>query len=96
MPTRCSTKCRRVFVLGESDTGVSKDVLVGEDSANFELAKQKISSWIYFTGVLGVVLFILDVAWLDNSTGFGKVFIDSVSGVSDSPEVSFRNFGSFS
>ncbi|KAJ9541573.1 hypothetical protein OSB04_028079 [Centaurea solstitialis] len=87
VPSKCSTKSRRVFVVGESDTGVSKDDLVGEDSANFDLAKQKITSWIYFTGVLGVVLFILDVAWLDNSTGFGKVFIDSVSSVSDSPEV---------
>ncbi|KAF5768478.1 putative zeta-carotene isomerase [Helianthus annuus] len=87
LPTNCSTKCRRVFVLGENDTSVSKDVQVGEDSASFDLAKQKISSWIYFGGVLGVVLFILDVVWLDNSTGFGKVFIDSVSSVSDSPEV---------
>ncbi|KAI3746994.1 hypothetical protein L6452_09436 [Arctium lappa] len=87
LPSNCLRKSRRVFVAGESDTSVSKDVLVGEDSANFDLAKQKITSWIYFTGVLGVVLFILDVAWLDNSTGFGKVFIDSVSSVSDSPEV---------
>ncbi|KVI08276.1 NnrU, partial [Cynara cardunculus var. scolymus] len=87
LPSNCLRKSRRVFVVGESDTSVSKDVLVGEDSANFDLAKQKITSWIYFTGVLGVVLFILDVAWLDNSTGFGKVFIDSVSSVSDSPEV---------
>ncbi|KAL8252054.1 hypothetical protein R6Q59_035747 [Mikania micrantha] len=87
LPSNCSTKRRRVFVLGESDTSVSNDALVGEDSANFDLAKQKITSWVYFTGVLGVVLLILDVVWLDNSTGFGKVFIDSVSSVSDSPEV---------
>ncbi|KAK9062496.1 hypothetical protein SSX86_019683 [Deinandra increscens subsp. villosa] len=87
LPSNCLMKSRRVFVLGESDTSVSKDVLVGEDSADFDLAKQKITSWIYFTGVLGVVLFILDIAWLDNSTGFGKVFIDSLSAVSDSPEI---------
>lgn len=90
LPSNYLRKNRRVFVIGESDTSVSKDVMVGEDSANFDLAKQKITSWIYFTVVLGVVLFILDIAWLDNSTGFGKVFIDSVSSVSESPEVSFR------
>ncbi|KAL7613108.1 hypothetical protein Lser_V15G06256 [Lactuca serriola] len=87
LPSNYLRKNRRVFVIGESDTSVSKDVMVGEDSANFDLAKQKITSWIYFTVVLGVVLFILDIAWLDNSTGFGKVFIDSVSSVSESPEV---------
>ena len=62
--------------------------LVGEDSAAFDLAKQKISSWVYFAGILGTVLFVLDVAWLDNSTGYGKAFIDAVSGLSDSHEVS--------
>ncbi|PWA51630.1 15-cis-zeta-carotene isomerase, chloroplastic [Artemisia annua] len=90
MHTNClikSHKVHKVCVVGDSDTGVAEDVLVGEDSAKFELAKQKISSWVYFGGVLGVVLFILDVVWLDNTTGFGKVFIDSVESVSDSPEV---------
>ncbi|KAK6145767.1 hypothetical protein DH2020_019636 [Rehmannia glutinosa] len=62
-------------------------LLVGEDSAEFVLSKQKISSWVYFTGILGVVLYILDVAWIDNSTGYGKVFIDALSSISDSPEV---------
>lgn len=62
---------------------------MGEDSAEFDFAKQKIISWVYFSGVLGVVLFILDVGWIDNSTGFGKAFIDVVSSVSDSPEVKF-------
>lgn len=61
--------------------------LVGEDSAEFDLAEQKVSSWVYFGGVLGVVLFLLDVLWIDNSTGFGKVFIDSISSVTESPEV---------
>ncbi|KAL8487444.1 hypothetical protein ACS0TY_023935 [Phlomoides rotata] len=61
--------------------------LVGEDSAEFDLSKQKISSWVYFTLILGVVLYILDVAWIDNSTGFGKDFIGAVSSISDSPEV---------
>lgn len=95
MHTNClikSCKVHKVCVVGDSDTGVAEDVLVGEDSAKFELAKQKISSWVYFGGVLGVVLFILDVVWLDNTTGFGKVFIDSVESVSDSPEVSFFFF----
>ncbi|GAV58962.1 NnrU domain-containing protein [Cephalotus follicularis] len=64
-----------------------EEVLVGEDSAAFELGKQKISSWIYFTIVLGVVLFLLDFAWIDNSTGFGKPFVDAVSSLSASHEV---------
>ncbi|XP_058787109.1 MACPF domain-containing protein At1g14780-like [Vicia villosa] len=61
--------------------------LVGEDSAVFDLTKQKITSWIYFTAVLGVVLFVLNVAWIDNSTGFSKSFVDAVSRLSDSHEV---------
>ncbi|KAL3634281.1 hypothetical protein CASFOL_021335 [Castilleja foliolosa] len=65
----------------------NEDSLVGEDSAVFLLSKQKISSWLYFTVILGVVLYILDVAWIDNSTGFGKVLIDALSAISDSPEV---------
>ncbi|KAM7465769.1 hypothetical protein LguiB_013331 [Lonicera macranthoides] len=79
--------CRKVLAVGETDGSVSDEPMVGEDSAEFDFAKQKIISWVYFTGVLGVVLFILDVGWIDNSTGFGKVFIDAVSSVSDSPEV---------
>jgi len=60
---------------------------VGEDSAAFNLTEQKITSWIYFASILGVVLFILNVVWIDNSTGFGKAFVDAVSGLSDSHEV---------
>ncbi|KAE8023065.1 hypothetical protein FH972_008817 [Carpinus fangiana] len=56
---------------------------VGEDSAAFELGEQKISSWMYFSVVLGVVLFLLDLAWIDNSTGLGKAFIEAVSELSD-------------
>ncbi|KAK2990044.1 hypothetical protein RJ640_015435 [Escallonia rubra] len=78
---------RKISAVGGSDASVQEEPLVGEDSAEFDLAKQKISSWIYFTGILGVVLLVLDVAWIDNSTGYGKVFIDALSGVSDSPEV---------
>ncbi|GLT69410.1 hypothetical protein SLA2020_415650, partial [Shorea laevis] len=61
--------------------------LVGEDSAAFELGEQKIISWVYFSLVLGVVLFLLDLAWIDNSTGLGKAFIDALSELSDSHEV---------
>lgn len=63
-------------------------LLIGEDSAAFELGKQKLISWVYFSLVLGVVLFILNVVWIDNSTGFGKSYIDAVSSISGSPEVS--------
>lgn len=64
--------------------------LVGEDSAAFDLGEQKIQSWLYFTGILGVVLFVLNVAWLDgtNGLGLGSAFIESVSGLSESHEVS--------
>lgn len=62
-------------------------MIVGEDSARFELGEQKPSSWIYFTVVLGVVLFVLDVVWIDEGTGVGKGFVEVVERVSGSPEV---------
>lgn len=71
--------------MGET-AGSDRD-LVGEDSAEFDLTEQKVSSWVYFGGVLGVVLFVLDVAWIDNSTGFGKVLVESLSNISESHEV---------
>ncbi|KAI3853590.1 hypothetical protein MKW98_025107 [Papaver atlanticum] len=63
--------------------------VIGEDSAFFDLGEQKIISWVYFTGILGVVLFALDVIWIDSSNGFGlgKAFVDSVSKVSESHEI---------
>lgn len=63
-------------------------LVVGEDSAFFDLARQKISSWLLFSLVLGVVLFVLDFAWIDISgLGLGNAFIHAVSELSDSPEV---------
>lgn len=73
--------------IGETEEEGVVPVTVGEDSAAFDLGQQKISSWIYFGGILGVVLFLLDVVWIDNSTGFGKDFIAAVAGVSESHEV---------
>lgn len=73
--------------IGETEEEGVEPVTVGEDSAAFDLGQQKISSWIYFGGILGVVLFLLDVVWIDNSTGFGKDFIAAVAGVSESHEV---------
>ncbi|XP_071723168.1 15-cis-zeta-carotene isomerase, chloroplastic-like [Rutidosis leptorrhynchoides] len=61
--------------------------LVGEEAAIFDLGLQKISSWVYFSVILGVVLFALDVAWIDNSSGFGKLFVDSISNLTESHEV---------
>ena len=76
--------------LGETDVSSDEPLpLVGEDSAAFDLGTQNIVSWVYFTVILGVVLYVLDVVWIDNSTGFGKVFIDAVSSLSDSHEVGF-------
>lgn len=62
-------------------------MLIGEKSAEFDLDKQKITSWVYFAVVLGVVLFVLDLIWIDNSTGFGKDFVDAVGSLSQSHEV---------
>lgn len=87
--------CKKVEAIGKtnekSSLGIDpdQDFLVGEDSAVFELGQQKVSSWIYFGGILGVVLFVLQVGWIDNSTGLGKDFINAVSAISDSPEVIF-------
>ncbi|KAH6786493.1 15-cis-zeta-carotene isomerase [Perilla frutescens var. hirtella] len=83
-------KLRKLVLARVAKTEVERNEaspLVGEDSAEFVLSKQKVSSWVYFTLILGVVLYVLNVAWIDNSTGFGKVFIDALSSVSDSPEV---------
>ncbi|KAM3702659.1 hypothetical protein ACJW31_04G041700 [Castanea mollissima] len=79
--------------MGDTAKKTSKDdedeaLVVGEDSAFFDLARQKISSWLLFSLVLGVVLFVLDFAWIDNSgLGLGNAFIHAVSELSDSPEV---------
>ena len=71
------------------DDDEDEALVVGEDSAFFDLARQKISSWLLFSLVLGVVLFVLDFAWIDNSgLGLGNAFIHAVSELSDSPEVS--------
>lgn len=84
---------KKVQAIGKTDEraslGIDPDekILVGEDSAVFELGQQKLSSWLYFSGILGVVLFVLQVGWIDNSTGLGKDFINAVSAISDSPEV---------
>lgn len=87
--------------MGDTAKKTSKDdedeaVVVGEDSAFFDLARQKISSWLLFSLVLGVVLFVLDFAWIDNSgLGLGNAFIHAVSELSDSPEVSSLFFFSW-
>lgn len=59
----------------------------GEDSAAFDLGEQKLSSWLYFTLILGAVLFALNLVWIDPKTGFGTAFIDTVSGLSESDEI---------
>lgn len=71
----------------EEHAELTDSSLVGEESATFEIKDQKLSSWFYFTLILGVVLFVLNVIWIDDSTGFGKAFVDSISGISDSHEV---------
>lgn len=63
------------------------DALVGEDAAAFDVGNQKASSWIYFSAILGVVLAILYVAWIDPSTGYGGAYLDAVSSFFSSHEV---------
>lgn len=82
---RLSRRFRAYTTIGDADK--DEQTVVGEDSAEFLLSNQKLSSWLYFTAILATVLFVLNVAWIDNSTGFGKPFIDAVSELSDSPEV---------
>lgn len=77
----------RLLAVGDRAEGTENDSVVGEDSAEFNFSEQKVSSWIYFTGILGVVLYVLNVVWIDNSTGFGKDFISAVSSISESHEV---------
>nr|ALQ56934.1 15-cis-zeta-carotene-isomerase [Crocus ancyrensis] len=78
---------RTSFEDAKTEGEVSDESLVGEDSAVFELREQKVSSWIYFSVILGSVLFALDTFWINPSTGYGSAFIDSLSGVSESKEV---------
>jgi zeta-carotene isomerase len=62
----------------EHATEVTDFDLVSDESATFDLQNQKLSSWFYFTAMLGVVLFVLNVIWIDDSTGFGKAFLDTI------------------
>lgn len=82
-------KQKIVLVRSRTEKGSGTDLatLEGEDSAAFDLKNQKLTSWVYFSVILGVVLFLLQLLWIDNSTGYGKAFIDSVSSLSDSHEV---------
>ncbi|KAK9725876.1 hypothetical protein RND81_05G175000 [Saponaria officinalis] len=86
-----SSQYRRRLLAGSSISGSDDDssdeILVGEDSAAFELSSQKSISWVYFGVILGVVLFALNYLWIDNNTGFGKDFISAVESISDSHEV---------
>lgn len=70
-------------LLGED----AANALVGEDAAAFDIGNQKASSWIYFSVILGVVLAILYVAWIDPSTGYGGAYLDAVSSFFSSHEV---------
>ncbi|XP_042971009.1 15-cis-zeta-carotene isomerase, chloroplastic [Carya illinoinensis] len=87
LAVRISTGDTETKKSSDDDDESSPVLLMGEDSASFDLAQQKISSWIYFSLILGVVLFVLDFVWIDNSTGLGKAFVDAVSGLSGSHEV---------
>ncbi|KAL2644736.1 hypothetical protein R1flu_012323 [Riccia fluitans] len=78
---------RDVQSLSPEDVNSSFPGLVGEDAAAFSVQDQKTSSWIYFTLVLGVVLAILYVVWLDPHTGYGTAFIDALASINPKHEV---------
>ncbi|CAM6106693.1 unnamed protein product [Calypogeia fissa] len=76
--------------LGDAPPMVSEDEsngLVGEDAAVFNVEEQQTSSWVYFSLVLGVVLAILYVTWLDPNTGYGGAFINALTSLNSSHEV---------
>ncbi|CAD6270101.1 unnamed protein product [Miscanthus lutarioriparius] len=75
-----------VVAEGEEDS-VGEPLLVGEDSAAFELKDQSVASWAYFAVILTAVLVGLNVLWIDPGTGVGTKFLDAVASVSDSHEV---------
>ncbi|RWW71480.1 hypothetical protein BHE74_00020782 [Ensete ventricosum] len=72
----------------EPESPIPDEAPLGEDSAAFDPRQQKLSSWACFTAILGAVLVALDVLWISPSTGFGTVYIDAVSRLSERPEVS--------
>lgn len=63
--------------------------LVGEDAGVFDITSQKTSSWLAFTAILGVVLAILYVIWIDPQTGYGGAYIDAISSLTSNHEVRF-------
>jgi len=74
-------------VVAEGKESGGEPLLVGEDSAAFELKDQSVASWAYFAGILAAVLVALNVLWIDPGTGVGTKFLDAVASVSDSHEV---------
>lgn len=71
----------------EQDQAFSESTLVGEDAAVFDLSSQKLSSWVYFSLILGTVLVVLNYIWIDPTTGYGNAFVQAISSVSDNHEV---------
>uniref|UniRef100_A0A0D3HTK8 NnrU domain-containing protein n=1 Tax=Oryza barthii TaxID=65489 RepID=A0A0D3HTK8_9ORYZ len=47
----------------------------------------RVASWVYFGGILAVVLWGLNVLWIDPATGVGTRFLEAVAAVSDNHEV---------
>lgn len=74
-------------VLEAESTSAGVSGLVGEDAAVFDVNSQKTSSWLLFTAILGVVLALLYVVWIDPETGYGGPFIDAISSLTSNHEV---------
>lgn len=80
---------------GTEEAPEEENAFVGEDAAVFELSKQKLSSWVSFSVILGVVLAILNYIWIDPTTGYGNAFVQAMSTVSDNHEVRSKAMSGF-
>ncbi|KZV37833.1 hypothetical protein F511_10863 [Dorcoceras hygrometricum] len=90
LPKSLTFYTKKLFVRGleheGTDASSPSPALVGGEFAKFLLSRQKISSWLYFSGIFGVVFYVLNFAWIDNPTSFDKAFTGAISSISDSPE----------
>jgi zeta-carotene isomerase len=62
-------------------------LLVGEDAAAFDVSQQTTKSWVLFTGLLGGVLGLIYLTWIDPNTGVGTDFLRLIESFTDSTEV---------
>lgn len=52
---------------------------MGEDLAAFRLSDQRVMYLAYFSGITAVVLYGLNMRWIDPASGFGTSFLNAPS-----------------